>query len=152
MHRVGRTGRFGTQGAAVSVVTRSELGRLKGVVSRTHSDELQPLLSLPSNRRLSRSGGEGQPASMSHDEVASAEKAEAVGEEEEAEEMRSGLERGQGGESGEAYWQRAEVQAAYSFWWWRLAAWRRTASRTSWPWYVSHAEEAPWLPFPVLAV
>lgn len=136
MHRVGRTGRFGTQGAAVSVVTRSELGRLKGIVSRTNSEQLRALpLPAPSPSRYQPAGGEQPPpdASTSRDAALAAGEGEGASE----------LECPRTSDAGT----RDELQAAYSHWWWRLAAWRHRGV----PWYASGGEDdAPWPAFPAL--
>jgi hypothetical protein len=135
MHRVGRTGRFGTHGAAVSVVTRSELGRLKSMVSRTNSEQLRALpLPATSPSRHQSAGGEQPPPDASTGRDAAL-----AGEEEEASEV-------EGPGTSDA-WTRDELQAAYSYWWWRLAAWRHRGV----PWYASGGnDDAPWPPFPAL--
>ena len=43
MHRIGRTGRFGTSGIAVSLVTPAELETLRGYLADGHGGQLQPL-------------------------------------------------------------------------------------------------------------
>ena len=161
LHRVGRTGRFGTSGVAVSLVTPAELVQLQGVVMRAqgvllpmpeevpaswYAAELPPLQSLalqqlqaqPRARRAARDapssgdGSPGQPAAERADSSAAAEEPQPPPPPGEAE--------AEGAAEQQDWFSWQQRQAAYSYWWWHGA--RRSEARHPAPWVTP--------PFPLL--
>ena len=132
MHRVGRSGRFGSLGAAVSVVTASELGRLRGVIARTNSCELRALLP-----PIAPWDDAGQRAAL----VAGKERADMTNCDEPAPD--DTFSANENAQREKEDW--LELQACYSFWWWTA----EQSNATHTPWYAATAHE-PWVAFPAL--
>jgi superfamily II DNA/RNA helicase len=138
MHRVGRAGRFGSLGVAVSVVTTAELSRLRGVVERTQSGELQPLEpQLAEQPQLAdvKASQSRKPRSKSRVTRALTHADAAIIPAEVLQDLPVGAKS----------W--PELQAIYSYWYWRAAMHRALPTAT--PWY-SSSRSLPWMPFPQL--
>jgi superfamily II DNA/RNA helicase len=139
MHRVGRTGRFGTSGVAVSLVAPRELAQLQGIVARAKGGTLLPMpdevpsswyaAELPAEQSaaLHELHEQGAALRTRHDaaralpkhavpERAAASSADAVEPSPAAAHAADACQQHLPWPS----WQ--QQQAAYSFWWW---AWRR---------------------------
>jgi len=130
MHRVGRSGRFGSLGIAVSVVTTGELSRLRGVIARTESSDLQPLFPSAPDAERRRAAANEPPSSCS---AASAQpRAESSGSADDVAQAHEAAD----SES----WMK--LQRTYSYWYWRAA----TASSQR------LFSEPPWVAFPSLSV
>ena len=146
MHRVGRTGRFGTSGLAVSVVTASELLRLQALVSRMGVEELQALpTDVPAEWYASELASEEQAATFARlrkrQQAMPAATDECIPEaSDQALEPPSYLPAAAQTADWAGWLHR---QRAYSFWWWQYAAWRSQGGVASAPWYAA-AEHKPW--------
>lgn len=133
MHRVGRSGRFGSLGIAVSVVTTGELSRLRGVIARTESSDLQPLFPPAPDAERRRAAATEPPSRCSAARAqpraelrASSGSADDAAQAHEAADSESWM----------------QLQRAYSYWYWRAA----TASSQR------LFSEPPWVAFPSLSV